>query len=740
MTTFKFSWDKQDKPATHKVFARKRKTQDGQRSLKNKQNFKASDKVLSNVPQSLNRPISSNMEKRKSVKIGTKRTEIVFDRPNYEQKLIKRKGKKDKILKSTEEGNELEETTNQNKLHSLFSEKHKSIHVNTNVTGRALIENVFSVGMTFSKLDIHRHLASNLEKHSFKILTSIQEKAIPVVLRGKNALIKSQTGSGKTLVYAIPVLDYLIKLTPKIKRSDGLQSIIVVPSRELALQIHEVFNKLNTFQWIVVGHLCGGENRKTEKDRLRKGVHILIGTPGRLLDHVLHTAAFDAKNVQCLVLDEADRLLDMGFKQDISRLVEEIKNHKISKSYNPLALLKGQNRNIETPVTETDTTTNNIQTILLSATLSKGILELTNFLMKEHEYIETLEQSAVGRENLVIPETVRQEFLITFVKHRLVMLGALIVSKTKNVGKTFVFMATTQMVDFHYELFTKCLINMPKRGGKLKFGEVVLLDDFEWEEDDENEGLELQLFKLHGNMDQNQRKEVFNGFRKAEKGVLICTDVAARGLDVPEADCIIQYTAPVSNDDYIHRVGRTGRVGKSGSALIFLTHEEQEYINRLREHRVFLQEAKKDFLKDLSGLMMEPEEDKAILALQKRFELALSSDKQLHRKGCLAYSSWSRFYSTYPANMKTVFNFKNLNLGHYCTSFALQETPTMIAKRVKKAITAVEPKRLNKKLANHGDSEESSKASKKRPVKSLSLTTSEFSSGLEPVKKKRKKS
>ncbi|KAJ3641344.1 hypothetical protein Zmor_027856 [Zophobas morio] len=583
MTSFDFSWNKASKP-TGTAFARKKTST--KKSPKPKQQETTSPKPNA-APKGVTRTRQTTQKPQSSISDSS-------------GQLVKRKHKKDKLaakaLKESESGesvslpkavdNKASETT-----HSLFSVRKKDVYVNTKVSGKSVVEKVFSAEKKFSDLEIHRHVVANLVKNGFTSLTKVQEKSIPEVVAGKNVLIRSQTGSGKTLAYAVPIIDALQSIIPRLQRQDGVQAIVVVPTRELALQTHELFGKINTFQWLVVGHLCGGENRKTEKDRLRKGVHVLIGTPGRLLDHILHTSALKTDQVRCLVLDEADRLLDMGFKKDIVKIVEELDSAKTNSEYNPLAMLRGDRKLPELQEASgaplRDVSSRNRQTVLLSATLNKGIAELADFTMKEHVYVDSLDDSPnVNPEHLVIPNTVTQEFIVTYAKHRLFTLSAVLLAKAKH--KVFVFMATSQMVDYHYELFTRCLARMPKNRGKLKIGDVAILEDVEFEDSDDEEEvvLETEFFKLHGSMEQSMRKEVFMRFRGAKRGVLLCTDVAARGVDVPEADCIIQYTGPQTDEDYLHRVGRTGRAGKSGSALIFLTHEEQEYIEKLQNHKV----------------------------------------------------------------------------------------------------------------------------------------------------------
>lgn len=167
------------------------------------------------------------------------------------------------------------------------------------------------------------------------------------------------------------------------------------------------------------------------------------------------------------------------------------------------------------------------QTILLSATLSKSVTELAEFAMKEHIFIDALDDTNCSENtNLVIPDTVRQQFIITLVKERLFTLSAFLISLCKRNSKVFVFMASGHMVEFHYQLFTACLVKMPKNRGKLKSGNVVILDEgAEDQEDSEAEEVVLNtpFFKLHGSMDQQQRKEVFQEFRASSKGVLLCT-------------------------------------------------------------------------------------------------------------------------------------------------------------------------------------------------------------------------
>ncbi|KAK5650923.1 hypothetical protein RI129_001952 [Pyrocoelia pectoralis] len=609
----------------------------------------------------------------------------------------------------------------------------------TYIMKKSVSEKVFTdSGKRFSDLEIHKHLVSNLEKIHFTTLTTVQEKVIPILLSGKDMLVRSQTGSGKTLAYAVPIIDALQSLAPRLKRNAGIQAIVVVPTRELALQTHELFKSINTFQWIVTSHLCGGESRKSEKDRLRKGVHVLIGTPGRLLDHIFHTCALKLNNVRCLILDEADQLLDMGFRKNIISLVEELNKAKEHNEYEPLDILK----NSHNPESVEDTMEENLftfplrnvnnknrQTILLSASLSHDVKELAEFVLKDQIFVEALDESE-SSESLVIPNTIKHFFIMSGIKNRLPLLSGMIAAKSKQNSKIFVFMASTQMVEFHYDLFTQFFQKMPP-----KHDNITSNDDDD-DDDDLETVLDTQFFKLHGSMDQKIRKQVFTEFRLAKSGVLLCTDVAARGIDVPAVDCVIQYTGPQTDKDYLHRVGRTGRVGKSGTAIMFFTPEEEEYIPKLGALGVQLKRLHAvDFLNCLCEIMNEPDYEKAAKALQQHYENAINENKLLRYSACMAYSTWSRFYNSYPSKMRAIFDFKKINLGHYATSFGLRYTPSEIAKIVRGQVENIETPRLNEKLSNYSTDVYENKKKVKRVIGNIS----EFDSGLEPLKKKKRK-
>ncbi|XP_043492146.1 probable ATP-dependent RNA helicase DDX31 [Polistes fuscatus] len=690
---------------------------------------------------------------------------------------------------------------------------------------KPISETVFTK-INFSDLDVHPFMVSNLEQNmNITKMTTVQQMAIPQIFSGKDVLIRSQTGSGKTLAYAIPIIECLHKIRPKLTRSSGLSALVVVPTRELALQTYECFLKLRKpFTWIVPGYLVGGEKRKAEKARLRKGCNILVGTPGRLLDHIRHTEALKLVDVKHFVLDEADRMLDAGYEKDIAGIVDALKGTNIisdNSNYNPMEMLRQNNRKVftdeETTLpeennkkeqssndSETSKSKNNNnddkdnvedltrqtyhsnsesdseeddfpvkikkkkekksfvkpieekeenlkasqdlmqtspkrQTILLSATLTQAVEKLAGLAMHNPVFVDAAKENLVTfggdedqiNEDYVVPQSVRQSYVVTPPKLRMVTLSAYIVDRCKQSGhnKMLIFMATQDMVDYYTEILSAILTKSTD------------------EEDEESDPLvDVEFLKLHGSMSQKERTEVFKNFRLANSSVLLCTDVAARGLDLPKVDCVVQYTGPLSARDYVHRIGRTARAGTSGSAIIFLTPPEVEFVRMLESKRIRINQVDMD---KILGKLMGPlskyrSVQEAAIALQREFEALLLEDKKLHGKACKAYVSWMRFYSSYPHDMREIFNRKELHLGHYAKSFGLSDRPQQIGgigKKLCEQETKVQPNnrltidRPDRKSQGKQDGVHRNTGSLK---KVRMLNVSEYDSGL-PVLKKPKK-
>lgn len=584
-----------------------------------------------------------------------------------------------------------------------------------NIPVQQVKEAMFS-GNRFADVKLHPYMVSNLEgKMELAEMTSVQQRAIPVLLQGCDAMVKSQTGSGKTLSYAVPLVQDLQARSPRISRDHGPYAIVIVPTRELALQSYETFQKLvGPFSWIVPGCIMGGEKRKSEKARLRKGINILIATPGRLLDHATNTKSLDMSRVSWLVIDEADRLLDLGFEKAVSQIISVMDE------------------------------THQRQTVLLSATLSAGVERLAGMSLHDPVRIDITQPSShdtghvmqpeccsvseVKKDgasaNFAVPETLQHEFVVVPHKLRLVTLAAFILRKSQERGeshKMVVFLSTQHSVEFHHTIL-----------------ENVLQDADS--EKDTGSGDDIVMFKLHGDMPQKERTKVFQDFCVAQSGVLFCTDVAARGLDLPHVGWIVQYNTPGSATDYIHRVGRTARIGSRGHALLFLTPSEVKYVQVLAEYKIKLTEiAMNDLLKTLmlseaKRCMAKKQKyfrprtvEEVATSLQRRFELNVHENKDVRSLARKAFQSFVRAYAAYPSHLKSIFHVKHLHLGHVAKSFALQDAPTHIG-----GIVGKFGKMDSKRGAGHGRKRLSTAPSGGPPKKQRS-NVSEFASGLDGV-------
>ena len=464
---------------------------------------------------------------------------------------------------------------------------------------------------------VHPYVAQTLNNLGMKNLTLVQSLSLPLISAGFDCLIKSQTGSGKTLAYAIPLVQKLAEVRPKIDRTQGTFAIIICPTRELVVQSYEWFQKLcYSFKWLVPGMLIGGEKRKSEKARVRKGITILIATPGRLVDHITHTKSLSLKSVQWLVLDECDRMLELGYKRDVQAV---------------LTALEEQNNEKR-------------QTLLLSATLTQGIEEMSSISLKHPKFIDAAVDS--NQENmekmeslkvLTTPDNLQQTFVIVPAKLRLIILAGFMLWKCRysKPRKLLVFMNTQDMIDFHQCIFEQVLNGL----------------------EEQNENRPLRLLKLHGSMEQKERLKILEEVKKSTDCILFCTDVAARGLDLPQVDWIVQYNPPTTTADYVHRVGRTARIGAKGSSLIFTLPSEANFIKELEENNMqMLQLNAERVLEKLyanapvskkTGKRPSTMEE-AATDLQMKFETAICNDKTMHENASQAYVSYVRSYASYP--------------------------------------------------------------------------------------------
>ena len=344
----------------------------------------------------------------------------------------------------------------------------------------------------FNELPLENQLKNSLKFADFKTPTPIQSQSIPISLTGKDILGTAQTGTGKTLAFTIPMINKLIK-------DKNAMALIICPTRELASQVMQTVTKLNSKEInINSALLIGGESMQKQLRQLTKRTRIIVGTPGRINDHI-ERKSLKLYKVTYLVLDETDRMLDMGFTPQIELILRHIpKSH---------------------------------QTLLFSATLPNDILKISE------KYLKNPERISVGSVSTPIEKIKQETFQITPDKKYHELINQLV----ERSGSILVFVKTKHGAD--------------KIVKRLKY-----------------DGHSADA--IHGNLRQSKRDRVIRGFRSGKSRILVATDVAARGLDIPLIQHVINYDLPQVPEDYIHRIGRTGRAGKEGSAMTFLTNHD----------------------------------------------------------------------------------------------------------------------------------------------------------------------
>ncbi|XP_039060637.1 DEAD-box ATP-dependent RNA helicase 17-like isoform X1 [Hibiscus syriacus] len=540
---------------------------------------------------------------------------------------------------------------------------------------------------SFSSLGLHSTLSDQLrERLGFESPTHVQAQAIPVILSGCHVLVNAETGSGKTIAYLAPIVHHLQGYSPRIERSHGTFALVLVPTRELCLQVYEILQTLlHRFHWIVPGYVMGGENRNKEKARLRKGISILTATPGRLLDHLKNTSSFMHTNMRWIIFDEADRILELGFGKDIEEILDLL-GSRANKSV-------GKEKSSEF----------RRQNLLLSTTLNEKVnhlakISLENPVMIGLDNMKTQPDSSVNQSgsfssdvdedldysgNFVssssgdykLPAQLVQRYVKMPCGSRLSVLLSILkhLFEREASQKVVVFFSTCDAVDFHY----------------------MLLSEFQWslysqfDEELKQMFLKYKTFRLHRNMKQEDRRTTFSAFKTEKSALLVSTDVAARGLDFPKVRCIIQYDSPGEATDYVHRVGRTARLGERGESLLFLQPIEADYLQDLEKHGVSLTEYPLFKILDsfpLHGQMhrvkkfVSLESHPWVVSLQRELESYISAEPKIKKLAKDAFCSWVRAYTAHLGDLKRIFMVKKLHLGHVAKSFALREQPSLVGK------------------------------------------------------------
>ncbi|KAE8338798.1 ATP-dependent RNA helicase has1 [Aspergillus arachidicola] len=527
-------------------------------------------------------------------------TEAVIESPEKEEvtvdkkKAKKEKSKKQKVehMSSDEEQKEAEESEQE----ASDNEEEKSDAEETPAANGEDLPSADTIRLPqqdgdpvkFTELGLSEKTMKGIEGMGFETMTEVQRRTIPPLLAGRDVLGAAKTGSGKTLAFLIPAIEMLSAL--RFKPRNGTGAIIVSPTRELALQIFGQVRELLAHHSQTYGIVIGGANRRAEAEKLMKGVNLLVATPGRLLDHLQNTQGFVFKNLRTLIIDEADRILEVGFEDEMRQIAK---------------ILPSENR----------------QTMLFSATQTTKVEDLARISLrpgplyinvdhrKEHSTVEGLEQGYV-----ICEADKRFLLLFSFLKRNL-------------KKKIIVFLSSCNSVKYYGELLNY---------------------------------IDLPVLDLHGKQKQQKRTNTFFEFCNAKQGTLICTDVAARGLDIPAVDWIIQFDPPDDPRDYIHRVGRTARGSNGkGRSLMFLQPSEVGFLKHLKEARVPVVEF--DF------------PSQKIVNVQSQLEKLIGQNYYLNKSAKEGYRSYLQAYASH--SLRSVFDVHKLDLVKVSKGFGFSTPP-----------------------------------------------------------------
>ena len=382
--------------------------------------------------------------------------------------------------------------------------------------------------MQFKELNLHAKLLQAVDAAGFTALTEIQQKAIPVVLAGKNLMASAQTGTGKTAAFVLPVLQRLLTSSPRPGR--GPRVLVLTPTRELAAQVDDDIQKFGQFCRVRAGNVVGGVSYRPQIKLLGSPLDLLVATPGRLMDH-MGEGLVDFSRLEVFILDEADRMLDMGFIRDVRKIAAATPDSR--------------------------------QTLLFSATLEGDVLSMAKEIMRDPVRIQLAA-------NTQRHEDIRQHvFQADDADHKHRLLAHHLGSET--MKQAVVFTRTKRRAD---RLATKL-----SREGH-------------------------HCAALHGDMRQAARRRTVDQMRAGRLGVLVATDVAARGLDIRGITHVINFDMPMVAEDYIHRIGRTGRAGDSGTAISLVGPEDWELLSGIQ--RLTGWELERETVSGLEPVRREP--------------------------------------------------------------------------------------------------------------------------------------
>lgn len=357
--------------------------------------------------------------------------------------------------------------------------------------------------LKFKNLKISPEILKSLELLGYKVLSKVQQSSIPLAMEGKDIIVKSQTGSGKTAAFAIPICE---KIDIEERKP---QALVLTPTRELAVQIKDDISNIGRFKKIRCAAIFGKQPMTTQMRELKQRVHVVVGTPGRTIDHI-ERKNVDFSEIKYLVIDEADEMMNMGFIDQVEEIINTLPSKRV--------------------------------TMLFSATMPEKIKLLCDKYMINPESIE------VNPDNITV-KNIYQYYYEVEEKNKNSLLNKVIYSEAPD--SCIIFCDTKDQVDKLYQ---------------------AMKDE------------KYSCLKLHGGMEQKDRLDVIKSFKKGESRFLVTTDVLSRGIHIEDVTHVINFDLPVEKENYVHRIGRTGRAGKEGTAITFVTPNEDMFLNEIEEY------------------------------------------------------------------------------------------------------------------------------------------------------------
>ncbi|KAL9230225.1 hypothetical protein vseg_005605 [Gypsophila vaccaria] len=435
-----------------------------------------------------------------------------------------------------------------------------------------------------------------LNQAGFKYCTPVQSQTIPLLLKHHDVAVDAATGSGKTLAFVVPLVEILRRSIANVKPHKVL-GLIISPTRELSSQIYHVaLPFISTLPKVKTMLLVGGSEVKADVKKIEEdGANVLIGTPGRLFDIMERIEGLDFRELELLILDEADRLLDMGFQNQINSIISRLPKLR--------------------------------RTGLFSATQTEAVEELAKAGLRNSARVNVQIQRKSSTSKT--PTGLHIEYMICEADKKSSELVDLLVKYKSQ--KLIVYFMSCASVDYW----------------KIVLSQLSLLKGH-------------PFIRFHGQMKQDARMKAVASFTSLSSGVLLCTDVGARGLDIPGVDCIVQYDPPQDPNVFVHRVGRTARFGRKGSAIVFLLPKEEAYVEFLRIRKIPLQE------RECSGDAVD------VVPL---IRTAAKKDRDVMEKGLRAFVSFVEAYKKH--QLSFIFRWKELEIGKLAMGYGLLQLPSM---------------------------------------------------------------